>query len=120
MTTEDDFQRKLDEDPTDWQTRLVFADWLQEHNDERAAGYRALGERRKTPLYVNEDYRTWWYCVMARERPENVLEGMWWQYWKMQIGYDKPVFCLSTRREAEDPAALAFSMLSTKEKCHAG
>jgi uncharacterized protein (TIGR02996 family) len=30
MTTEDDFQAALDANPGDWQTRLVFADWLQE------------------------------------------------------------------------------------------
>jgi uncharacterized protein (TIGR02996 family) len=38
VTTEDDFQSALDKDPEDWQTRLVFADWLQEHNDLRAEG----------------------------------------------------------------------------------
>ncbi len=30
MTTEDDFQTALDAAPDDWQTRLVFADWLDE------------------------------------------------------------------------------------------
>lgn len=30
MTTEDDFQAALDANPSDWQTRLVFADWLDE------------------------------------------------------------------------------------------
>ena len=43
VTTEDDFQRALDKNPDDWQTRLVFADWLEERDDPRAEGYRALG-----------------------------------------------------------------------------
>src|SRR5579862_8640416 len=33
----------LDAHPDDYQTRLVFADWLEEHGDPRAPGYRALG-----------------------------------------------------------------------------
>jgi uncharacterized protein (TIGR02996 family) len=49
MTTEDDFQRALDADTTDWQTRLVFADWLEEQGDPRADGYRALGVLKKWP-----------------------------------------------------------------------
>ena len=36
MTKEDDFQKALDAHPEDWQTRLVFADWLQERGDPRA------------------------------------------------------------------------------------
>jgi uncharacterized protein (TIGR02996 family) len=51
MTTEDDFQNALAAQPQDWQTRLVFADWLQEHNDPRAEGYRAMGMRRVTPRH---------------------------------------------------------------------
>jgi uncharacterized protein (TIGR02996 family) len=42
VTTEDDFQAALDAQPDDWQTRLVFADWLQERGDPRAEGHRAL------------------------------------------------------------------------------
>jgi uncharacterized protein (TIGR02996 family) len=49
VTTEDDFQAALDENPEDWQTRLVFADWLDERGDERGPGYRALGLQRHRP-----------------------------------------------------------------------
>ncbi len=49
MTTEDDLQAMLDADPTDWQTRLILADWLEDRGDERAAGYRALGMLRVWP-----------------------------------------------------------------------
>jgi uncharacterized protein (TIGR02996 family) len=50
MTTEEDFQRALDAQPEDWQTRLVFADWLDERGDPRAEGYRALGVGRVRPM----------------------------------------------------------------------
>src|SRR5204863_136709 len=53
VTTEDDFQNALDADPADWQTRLVFADWLQERGDVRAEGYRALGRTRFYPYVHN-------------------------------------------------------------------
>lgn len=46
MISEDDFQRMLDAKPDDWQTRLVFADWLQDRDDPRAEGYRAIGVNR--------------------------------------------------------------------------
>jgi uncharacterized protein (TIGR02996 family) len=49
LTTEDDFQNALDANPEDHQTRLVFADWLQERVDPRAEGYRALGRLRVQP-----------------------------------------------------------------------
>lgn len=49
MTTEDDFQNQLDQCPEDHNTRLVFADWLDERNDPRGPGYRALGMCRVYP-----------------------------------------------------------------------
>lgn len=80
MTTEDELQAILDADPTDWQTRLILADWLDDHplnctacrgelgfkigaqvfgclackgtgrEPDRAVGYRALGELQIRPL----------------------------------------------------------------------
>lgn len=50
MTTEDDFQRALDENPRDWHTRLVFADWLDDRNDPRADGFRAIALHKRYPL----------------------------------------------------------------------
>lgn len=43
MQTEDEFQAALDAEPTCSTTRQVFADWLDEKDDIRAEGYRALG-----------------------------------------------------------------------------
>ena len=39
MTTEDDFQTALDANPEDWQTRLVFADWLEDNGDPQRADF---------------------------------------------------------------------------------
>jgi uncharacterized protein (TIGR02996 family) len=36
VTDENDFQRWLDANPQDHNTRLVFADWLDERGDSRA------------------------------------------------------------------------------------
>jgi uncharacterized protein (TIGR02996 family) len=47
---EDAFQSRLDEHPDDHTTRLVFADWLEERGDPRAAGYRALGLLGRWPF----------------------------------------------------------------------
>lgn len=66
MTTEDDFQAALDANPKSWQTRLVFADWLQERGDERAEGYRALGALRKRP-----------HCVRSKRHRGTSVDGCW-------------------------------------------
>lgn len=126
MTTEDDFQTALDANPTDWQTRLVFADWLQDRGDPRAAGYRLLGQLRVHPILIqmesgeDEPPGQWFHILgsaandRARPRwelclvPEVLFEKLtrraqrnknsYWRY------YD-------TRREADDDAARAFAKL---------
>lgn len=119
VTTEDDFQAKLDADPSDWQTRLVFADWLDEHDDPRAEGYRALGVTRRYPAIAGVG------CLFARTgfvrlaRAQHCeLSAHWfgrlptgeagssrreWQKW-------------FTRRAAEDAAALAFAKLPAERR----
>lgn len=49
MTDEETFQAAIDADPTNSALRLVFADWLEERGDWRAAGYRWMGENHKWP-----------------------------------------------------------------------
>ena len=124
MTTEDDFQAALDAHPDDWQTRLVFADWLEERGDPRADGYRALAlnryvlcDRYSGPpleflphqasrifLDKGEDSTGWeytfppdWFNVL----PPGIREA-WSSSGCVMYG---------TRRGAEDAAALAFTKL---------
>jgi uncharacterized protein (TIGR02996 family) len=121
VTTEDDFQKKLDENPDDWQTRLVFADWLEERGDERASGYRALARLNLKPGFTKAWEKDgpgrfdWWYWTrisgngqaqLRNEHYETVAafnqmpdwECIWWAYFR-------------SRREAEDAAAIALVKL---------
>jgi uncharacterized protein (TIGR02996 family) len=126
MTTEEDFQKKLDENPTDWQTRLVFADWLQERGDERAEGYRALAALRifpsgtdgcevkwQYPGFIRANYRPrmCWGLARTEDVRRHAIPDDWfylipidvteWSNWRVR----------EKRREIEDAAALAFAKL---------
>lgn len=124
MTNESDFQNALDANPEDHQTRLVFADWLQERDDPRADGYRALGVLRRVPsdphfgFLWNSDYgnrvcpspyvlpRDWYEPLDANDGP----------------GKLKPPGGLrllnqgESRRAKEDKAALAFALLPPERR----
>ena len=121
MTSEDDFQAALDADPGDWQTRLVFGDWLEERADPRADGYRALGTHRKHPYHgdptepISEEARrrgwSWWGAGTGMGASHFLLHAAWreaiptcrldypWGAWQ------------PTRHAVEDAAALAFADL---------
>jgi uncharacterized protein (TIGR02996 family) len=121
MTTEDDFQAALDADPDDWQTRLVFADWLDEHGDARAEYFRLAGQRRWRPvadaasMYTNDSLqlshiagdRLWrFYSAAYVQRDPHSLP--------FDIGHGN--WLHNTRREAEDAAALAFARLPPERR----
>ena len=110
MTTEDDFQAKLDADPTDWQTRLVFSDWLQEIGDPRADGYRALGLLRRSPRHY-PSYRHWTYWLKGSGWAGSELCATWWAALAGAIWKTAKDRSYETRRGADDAAALAFSEL---------
>ena len=63
MTTEDDFQAAPDASPDDWQTRLVFAAWLQERiisvcaktNAVRSSGVQLARSRRSRTRHIIPD-----------------------------------------------------------------
>lgn len=103
MTTEDDFQRALDANPEDWQTRLVFADWLQERDDPRAEGYRAMGRNRLAPMLYHYG-KFWHWMETITGRSSGALLKSWW-YSELAFTHAK------LRRDLEDAAAFAFSRL---------
>lgn len=126
MTTEDDFQCALYADHSDWQTRLVFADWLQEQGDVRAEGYRALGILCVWPAIHIQDSVWGSDAHPSRDNPDwfrfnkhLLLPADWfhlipfredsgdWENSTRKIWVRFPL----GRREAEDAAALAFSRL---------
>jgi uncharacterized protein (TIGR02996 family) len=80
MLAEDDFQAALDADITNSALRLVLADWLEEQGDERALGYRWLGQNGKWPFdwaknQGGSEFKTFdWYfpdIFVAWEVPEH-------------------------------------------------
>ena len=109
--TEDDFQAALDANCDDRHTRLVLADWLQDREDPRADGYRALGRNEMHPMCLSG---LWGYL-----RGSLRLPGAQW------MPYDWYEFCrrpgqidefVKTRREAEDAAAIAFFQLPVERR----
>jgi uncharacterized protein (TIGR02996 family) len=117
MTTEDDFQSALDNNPEDWQTRLVFADWLQDRDDSRAEGYRTLGTLRRCPAGVGGEFCPWFVCAPdAHLGHDCYLPADWFD----EVHFDGrndiylPSHALrpyGTRRAVEDAVALAFAKL---------
>ncbi len=118
MTDEDAFHAALDANPADSTLRLIFADWLEDRDDPRAAGYRAMGERCRIPKMTRYGMPVrntipgmsdpdWSFCCGGYETlrfPEDLPRA-----WSDALGSSH---VHSTRREAEDAAALAFSRLS--------
>ena len=113
VNEEDTFQRALDEHPSDWQTRLVFADWLQERDDPRADGYRAIARRRRYPL---DSGKAWWWACRQGEC-HNIIPEDWFDL--LPPGPGSALFWPllgaasgnKSRRECEDALALAFTLL---------
>jgi len=128
VNTEADFQNALDAQPDYWQLRLVFADWLDEQGDPRAAGYRALGTLRLCPYFERSDPLCWWTTLEISCVPKRGVYGSgctlpkdWYTAIKGLGTDDKFKPCNSaiktcSRREAEDAAARAFACLSAKRQ----
>lgn len=113
MTTEEDFQNHLDIHPDDHDTRRIFGDWLEEHGDPRANGYRALGIQQRRPLSsitrLSHEWTTGtngysslpldWFGNINRLYPQNTPISSY------------GIIRHSTRRDAEDNAATSFNEL---------
>jgi hypothetical protein len=114
LQTIDELHARLDEQPDDWQTRLVLADALEEAGGEHAelaAGYRRLGELRIYPADMSRDPPPgfgktgddkagwqWWNFLQKEEAVQ--AHRIWWD---MRTSHWHP-----TRRLAEDAAARAY------------
>ena len=125
MTTEGDFRRAIDADPVDWQTRLVFADWLDERADPRAVGYRALGLLRRNPALFSTTPPRWvWlntrWGASYRDRVDRsraLLPDDWYANIPRAGSATDP--CAKERfvlSEALDDAARAFAGLSAERR----
>jgi uncharacterized protein (TIGR02996 family) len=133
VTSEDDFQLARDANPEDWQTRLVFADWLQERGDPRAAGYRALARWQVKPIRIQmakEDGELegeWQFIYGTDENRSDQARERWGQCMLPPVWFTKLTqrsrhnglpwwHYYDTRREAEDTAARAFARLSKSHR----
>ena len=123
MTTEDDFQLALDANPRDWHTRLVFADWLQDRGDARAAGFRAIALNKRYPLSaraagLGTDGFWWHRGELSAPGYHNNIPDDWFallppaagngSYWPLYAHDEKS---LLPRGECESALALAFAEL---------
>jgi uncharacterized protein (TIGR02996 family) len=118
VTTEDDFHRNLDEHPDDWDTRLVFADWLQERDDPRASGYRAIVAQRRLPLHMKGHNGDAWWWHRNSSMFHNHIPDDWFRLLPPEPGNDLfwPLHTSAptshrSRRECEDALAWAFAKL---------
>lgn len=127
MTTEEDFHKLLDQNPDDHQTRLVFADWLQERGDPRAEGYRALGMLGISP-HFDSNYKEYGWTRQSNRYPVRDIGGSVsdsdtpvgdvhglpheWMVAMSGSGDHGPAWSVHrSRRGADDAAALAFAKL---------
>jgi uncharacterized protein (TIGR02996 family) len=104
LATEADFRAALERDPEDHTTRLVFADWLEERDDPRAAWYRMLGRRALRPQGTIPQGLWWW-----RDLPDD---------WDAEVHPDSPggPTMWTSVRAAEDAAASAFARLPPERR----
>jgi uncharacterized protein (TIGR02996 family) len=121
VTSEADFQNALDANPEDHQTRLVFADWLQERGDPRAEGYRALGMNRKSPYIRKRENDLsgpggWTHTGNRNMPPTHRLSMYWWRLLANGVERNEYWRFHADREHSEDAAALAFTHLSTKRR----
>lgn len=120
MTTEDDFRRAIEADPTDWQTLAVFSDWLRDRDDARADGYAVLAATRNRPGSTPA-YPCWWShdaCGgVPRRQKFGKLPFDWFRQlpgWRGEVNewwYD-----FNGHADAFDAAAIAFSKLPASRR----
>lgn len=123
MTTEDDFHATLDAQPDDWQTRLVFADFLADRDDPRADGYRAIAVQHRCPLRIGRPTGDahWWYCGTDHSK-NNIIPRDWFEMLPGDVG--SKLFWprltntggVLSRRACEDALARAFADLPADRK----
>lgn len=110
MTTEEDFQRALDADPTNGGLRMVFADYLDEQGDPRGPGYRALGAIAWAPRYSGSGPN--WQVTFNLEGTSDLCRE-----WFDLVNAPQCKMCRSIehkdapRPDLENAAALAFAKL---------
>jgi uncharacterized protein (TIGR02996 family) len=66
--TESHFESILDQNPSDWDTRLLYADWLEEQGQHiRANGQRWQAKWEKCPEYLTNTGAWGWAYYVYRD-----------------------------------------------------
>ncbi len=77
MQDRDAFEAALDETPDDWNLRLIYADWLDEHGDQSLArAQRWMAEHERMPLIGPDALLR----MLGVRQPANTL-GRCWEWW---------------------------------------
>jgi uncharacterized protein (TIGR02996 family) len=120
MSDEDAFQAAIDANERDWTLRAVFADWLEDRGDVRAAWYRVRGYVPGAGCVNDVRCRYWclnFYIPSGADLPEdlfNLLEvpgkgDTFAPSWHL---YDDPF----SRRQCDDAAAYAFAKIPAERQ----
>src|SRR4051812_39025467 len=109
MDTLERLQTALDADPLDGQTRLVLADWYDDHGDAGRAGLqRWLAAQSKRPRLWSGDY-AWYHEDQVSSRdidPESDLPGDLFNLLPDRRSPSSAYY--STRRVAEEALLIAW------------
>ena len=118
-----DFLREIEKSPTDETPRLIYADWLEEHGDERADYLRLECELHRlkhlTPQFIEvseklramrEDFDPHWLVAVGRTRVGNCASfSECPNKWEWLIATDKPLvrFCDQCRKHVHYCSSLS-------------
>jgi uncharacterized protein (TIGR02996 family) len=102
--TEEHFQNILDNNPTDWETRLIYSDWLEDADrSEDSQLQRIFGTLELSPVY-NE--RGLWVSIAGPGK----LHWCWASMLELPHGsYTLPVNSFGSSLLAEDSPSCIFS-----------
>ena len=63
MTTREAFEQQLDANPSDWGTRMIYADWLEENNDDHGATVQRWMASEKVKVEYREKQKAWFIVL---------------------------------------------------------
>jgi hypothetical protein len=129
MTPAEEFQKRLDANPVNWEAWLAFADRLVAQGDARGPGYRALTLLRRHPAYFDKIEPKWvwmngrWapgYSYRGEEIVRALLPDDWYALLPRDRVDDGRVSECAIERtnfvDALDDAALAFAQLTAERR----
>ncbi len=82
MRVDKAFEAALNDDPNDWATRLVYADWLEENGfADYASAQRWMVEEKRQPVLGTGGWIWWWISTQYIMRESRTIK----HYYSCQI-----------------------------------